>query len=178
MRRVRIRRGERRVHRLVGKASYVVVAAITVSSLALANQQLNLRGVTGPGKYILMLQVLILAQFLVFYALAIWNRKRSDKHARYMICTALPLIDPIFARILMAYILTPDGFWMIQYLTFGLTNLILLALVAWDWHASRRTDVFLPMLAVIVVLQIPVLLMTDLPAWHAFSSWFIALPIS
>ncbi len=173
-----IREGARGLHRVVGRMSYVVVPIIALSSLALANQQLNARGLTEDAKFILLLQVSILAQFLIFYALAITNRKRPDKHARYMICTALPLIDPIFARILMLNVLTPDQFWMTQYVTYALTDLILIALVIWDWRTSRRKDVFLPMLVVIVALQIPTLVFADSAGWNAFSEWFIRLPIS
>lgn len=173
-----IRRANRKLHRAFGKISYALVPIIVVSTLMLANQQINARGLTGEGLYVLMLQITILPQFVIFYSLAIWNRKRSDVHARYMICTALPLLDPIFARVLIFNVLSGDYAGMAQYFTFALTDLILIALIVWDWRSSQRKDVFLPMLFVLVALQLPVFFAVDSTAWHAFSAWFMSLPIS
>jgi len=173
-----IRKGARSIHRASGRFSYALVPFIALSTAVLANQQLNARGLTFEGLYVLMLQVTILAQFLIFYSMAIWNRKRSDVHARYMICTALPLIDPIFARILIFNFLPGDYVSVAQYFTYALTDLILIALIVWDWRSSRRRDVFLPMLVVLVALQLPTFLLVGSPAWSAFAEWYIQLPIS
>lgn len=173
-----MRQRKRSLHRSLGRISYVLVPFIAVSTLMLANQQLKARGLTGEGLYILMLQITILAQFLVFYSLAIKNRKRSDVHARYMVCTALPLIDPIFARILIFNVFSGDYAANSQYYTYAFTDLILLALVIWDWRSSGRKDVFLPMLFVIIALQLPAFLFVGTPAWMSFASWYIELPLS
>lgn len=173
-----IRQRKRSIHRAAGKISYVLVPFIAISTLMLANQQLNTRGLTGEGLYVLMLQITILAQFLIFYSLAIINRKRSDVHARYMVCTALPLIDPIFARILIFNVFAGDYAANSQYYTYAFTDLILLALVIWDWRSSGRKDVFLPMLFVLVALQLPAFLFVETSAWMSFASWYIQLPIS
>jgi hypothetical protein len=173
-----IRQSRRSVHRTVGKFSYLLAPWIAVSTLMLANFQLNARGLTGEGVYVLMLQLSILAQFLVFYSLAIVNRKTSDVHARYMVCTALPLIDPIFARILMFNYLTPEQLPLTQFYTYPLTALILVALVVWDWRSSNRRDVFLPMLFVLVALQLPTFFVTGTAAWQSFAAWYMQLPLS
>lgn len=173
-----IRLKRRDLHRALGKFSYLLVPFIALSTLALANFQVNARGLSYVGLYILMLQLTILVQFLVFYGLAIRNRKRSDIHARYMICTALPLIDPIFARILMFNGLPAEYESIAQFLTYGLTDLVLVALIVWDWRSMRRRDVFLPMLPVLVALQLPIFLFVGSPAWLAFAGWYMALPIS
>ena len=173
-----IRKGARSTHRAVGRVSYVLVPFIALSTLALANQQLNARGLTPVGLYILMLQITILIQFVIFYSLAIRNRKRVDVHARYMVCTALPMIDPIFARILMFNVLPAEQASLAQYFTFAFTDLIVVALIVWDWRSSRRRDVFLPVLFVLIVLQLPAFLLVDSTAWSAFAEWYIRLPIS
>lgn len=173
-----IRSQRRRLHRAVGRFSYALVPIIAVSTLMLANQQINARGPTPGGLHVLMLQITILPQFLVFYAMAIKNRRRSDVHARWMACTALPLIDPIFARILMFNVLGPEFAGSAQYFTFAFTDLIAIALLAWDWRREQRRDVFLPALIVLVVLQSPVFTLTGSPAWAAFAGWFAGLPLS
>lgn len=173
-----IRQRKQSLHRAVGKISYLLVPLIILSTLVLANSLLNVRGLTFEGLYVLMLQMTILAQFVVFYSMAIRNRKRPDVHARYMICTALPLIDPIFARILIFNFLPGDYVSIAQYFTYGLTDLILIALIAWDWHSSNRRDVFLPMFFVVIALQLPTFLLVGSPAWSAFAEWYMQLPIS
>jgi hypothetical protein len=173
-----IRKNKRDLHRAIGKLSYALVPVIVISTIMLANFQLNARGLTLEGKYVLMLQLTILIQFAVFYSLAIKNRKRADVHARYMVCTALPLLDPIFARVLMFNFLGAEYASNAQLYTFALTDLILVALVAWDWKSSNRKDVFLPMLFVLVALQLPVFFGVMTPAWQAFSGWYLQLPLS
>jgi hypothetical protein len=173
-----IRRGRRDLHRVTGRLSYGLVAVIVVSTLALASYRLNLRGLSPVGLYVLVLQVTILLQFVTFYALAIRARARPDVHARFMICTALPLIDPIFARILGFYLLPQGSPIPEQVLTFALTDMILIALIAWDWHSMRRRDVFLPMLPVLLVLQSLAFLLPGSAAWLAFARWFMQLPLS
>ncbi len=173
-----IRNGARSTHRAVGKISYLLVPFIILSTLALANERINQRGLNMEGHYILMLQITMLSQFVIFYALAIKNRKRPDVHARYMICTALPMLDPIFARVLIFNFLTPETLPLSQYFTYALTDLILVALVFMDWRSSKRKDVFLPMLGVLVVTQLPTFFVVGTPVWAAFAAWYAGLPIS
>ena len=67
---------------------------------------------------------------------------------------------------------------MAQIFTFALTDLILVALIVWDWRTSKRKDVFLPMLFVLLVLQLPVFFFVGSPTWGAFAEWYMQLPIS
>lgn len=173
-----IRSGWRHLHRVAGRVSYLLVPVIVASTLVLANYQVGRRGLSPVGTYLLLLQLTLLLQFVVLYGLGIRARKRPDVHARYMVCTALPLIDPIFARIIAIYFPPSGNLFAGQLLTFGLTDLVLLALVAWDWRSMRRRDVFLRALPVVLILQAAVFLLAGSAAWAAFSAWFMDLPIS
>ncbi len=174
-----MRNNRRTAHRKLGTLSYALVPLIVVSTVMLANYQLNRRGLSPEGLYIFSLQTFILIQFLFCYAQAIRHRKTADLHARYMVCTALPLLDPIFARILAIHFI-PVEFTsgIIQYITYGFTDLILLGLALWDWRAHRRRDVFLAVLVVLVETQIPTFFVLRWPAWEAYASWFMHLPLS
>lgn len=152
---------------------------IVVSTILLSNYKLNVRGLTDDGVYILSLQVFLLIQWLVPYTLAMKNRKRSDVHARFMICTALPLIDPIFAHILFFNFIKADfSSGTFEYITYALTDLILIALIVWDWQSKQRRDVFLPMLFVALATQIPSFFVVGSSIWMAFATWYIQLPLS
>lgn len=174
-----IRTNRRDIHRKLGTLSYVLAPLIVISTLTLANYRLNTRGLTDEGLYILSLQIFTLAQFVVAYCLAIWNRRRPDVHARYMVCTGLTLLDPIFARILLVHFMqAPLTSGIVQYITYGFIDLILLVLVLWDWKSHQRKDVFLPMLIFFLATHIPVFFVLSSPAWASFAAWFMALPIS
>ena len=174
-----IRTNRRDIHRQTGKLSYVLAPLIIISTILLANSRLNVRGLTDDGLYIFSLQVFILTQFVVFYTLAMKNRKRSDVHARYMICTALTLLDPIFARILFFNFVQADfATGTFEYITYPFIDLIVVILIIWDWKSHQRRDVFLPMLFVLLVTQIPSFFVVKSPTWHAFAAWFMQLPLS
>jgi hypothetical protein len=174
-----IRTSRRSLHRATGKLSYLLAPLIIISTVLLANYRLNVRGLTDEGLYIFALQTFILAQFIVSYSLAMKNRKRSDVHARFMICTALTLLDPIFARLLAVnFIHVEFSTGIIQYITYGFIDLILVGLAFWDWKSRQRRDVFLPMLLFFMATQLPTLFVLQWPAWTAFAAWFMKLPLS
>jgi hypothetical protein len=174
-----IRTSRRNIHRQTGKLSYALAPLIIISTLLLANYRLNVRGLTNEGLYVLSLQIFTLTQFVVFYAFAMKNRKRSDVHSRFMVCTAIPLLDPIFARIIFFNFLPVSlESGIIQYITYTFADLIIVILIIWDWKSHQRRDVFLPMLFVLLATQIPVFFVLKSPLWHAFAAWYIKLPLS
>jgi hypothetical protein len=174
-----IRTNRRDIHRQVGKVSYLLVPLIIVSVPLLANYKLNVRGLTDDGLYILSLQAFLLIQFVVPYALAMKNRKRSDVHARWMICTVMSLLDPIFARVIFFNFLeAPFSSGTFEYFTYTFVDLILITLIIWDWKSHQRRDVFLPMLFIALVTQIPSFFVVGSSIWMAFAAWFIQVPLS
>lgn len=167
------------LHRAMGKLSFVWAPYVIVSTIVLGHYRLNVRGLTPEGLYLIAIQLFLLVQFTVCYVLAIRHRKQRDRHARFMICTALPLLDPIFARILAVnFIHAEFSSGIIQYITFAFTDLILVGLIVWDWRDNRRVDVFLPLLPFFLATQLPLFFVLDWPAWTAFAEWFMQLPLS
>ena len=67
---------------------------------------------------------------------------------------------------------------IVQYMTFGLIDLILVCLVIWDWKSHQRKDVFLPILIVFVLSQLPTFFVLQWPTWKTFASWYLSLPLS
>jgi len=174
-----IRTNRRDIHRMMGKLSYLLAPLVIISTLVLANYRLNVRGLTEQGMYFLELQLFIIIQFTVFYVMAIRWRKRPDVHARWMICTAFTLLDPILARVLMInFLQVPLESGIIQYFTFGFIDLMVVALVIWDWKSHQRCDVFLPALILLLVTHLSVFIFNGTAAWESFATWYRALPIS
>ena len=170
--------GARRValHKLFGKLSYLLAPLVLVSILLLGHERI--RGVEGEAyaiqTYILYLQLSLAVLFGLSYGLAIWTRRSVALHSRFMVCTALTLIDPVVIRLLFWIDPTPE--WNYQWLTFGLTDLVLVALI-WAERSNRAgRRVFPSMLMLFVLVQAPALLgLTNGPAWQGFARWFAGL---
>lgn len=166
-------------HRMLGRASYALAPLIVVSIVLLAHSRI--KGLNGEAyalqTYVLYLQMSLAVLFGLSYALAILKRRTTALHARFMVCTALTLIDPVVVRLLFWANPTPS--WNYQWLTFGLTDLVLVALIWFDRHSRVGRAVFPAMLAVFVLAQAPALFqLTSTPLWQAFARWFAALPLT
>ena len=170
--------GSRRValHRFFGKCSYVLAPLLVLSVTLLAHSRI--KGISGEAyaiqTYILYLQVSLAVLFAVSYGLAIWNRRSVARHSRFMVCTALTLVDPVLIRILLW--IDPAPTWNYQWLTFGVTDLVLLVLIWLERSNRAGRGVFPAMLGLFVAIQLPALLgWTDGPLWQAFARWFASI---
>ena len=169
--------GARRValHRALGKLSYALAPLVLVSILLLAHyKMLNPPEGFAIQTYVLYLQVSLAFLFGLSYGLAIWHRRSVARHARFMVCTALTLIDPVVIRLVLWA--DPWPGFNYQWLTFGLTDLALLILIWLERQNRTGRGVFPAMLLVFVLAQLPALLgLTDGALWQGFARWFAAL---
>ena len=174
-----IRSNRRPLHRTLGKISFLLAPLIVISTFFLANYKLNVRQLNDEGLYIFGLQFFIIILFGSFYLMAMARRRQPDVHARWMICTAFTLLDPIFARIIAVnFYQVPFETGIIQWMTFAFTDVIVIALVINDWKSSGRRDVFLPALCLLVLAQIAMLTVWKTGSWMSFASWFAGLPLT
>jgi len=168
------------LHRLLGAISYVLAPLIVVSIMLLAHSRI--KGLSGEAyaiqTYILYLQVSLTVLFGVAYALAIYTRHTVALHARFMVCTAFTLIDPVVIR-LMFWMGSRTPTWNYQWVTFGLTDLVIVALIFMERRSKSGRLVFPVTLAVFVLAQTPALFgLTNTAPWQAFARWFAALPLT
>jgi len=163
------------LHRALGRASYVIAPVVVISMVLLAHSRT--RGVPPtelPGFYV---PLSLTALFALSYALAIATRRTTALHARFMVCTALTLIDPVVVRLLYWAYATP-GF-RYQWITFGLTDLVFLALIWRERQTRAGRRVFPAMLLVFALAQLVLLLdFHDVAPWRAFMNWFAAVPLT
>ena len=167
------------LHRTLGQVSYAVATAVVISMVLLAHSRIQRLGAEAYAiqVYVLYLQVSLVALFALSYGLAIWTRRTSALHARFMICTALTLVDPVVIRIM--FWLDPTPTWNYQWFTFGLTDVVLLVLIWLERHNRTGRGVFPVMLLVFALAQAPALfLLTETAPWRAFAAWFAALPLT
>lgn len=165
------------LHKFIGKFSYGLVPALIISLILLAHSQITIHdfGITYSRLYILFLQLSLLLIFIISYVLAIFYRKTPYLHARFIICTALTLIDPAVARIPINIPPLPFDY---QVLTFALTDIILIVLIFTERNQKQGRKVFPIMLILFVVLQSINLTLTGNIIWDNFAIWFANLPLT
>ena len=169
-----IHAGKWKLHRQLGKVSYGLAPLVVVSTLLLARYRLT-QAYPPEQLYFLYVQLGLIALFAIAYTQAIRYRKSPAVHARYMVCTALTLVDPIVARLLdICCGIEPP---LLQAITYAMVDAILLCLWNRDRRLGSNAKVFPGMLAAFIVVEIPTFILPGLPAWHAFAKWYAALPL-
>ena len=127
--------------------------------------------------YVLYLQLSLAAVFGLSYGLGVATRRTIAWHARFMVCTAFTLIDPVVIRLM--FWAEPSPTWNYQWFTFGLTDLVIAALIYLERDSRIGRRIFPAMLGVFMLSQAPALLgFTEAPSWQAFARWFVALPLT
>jgi hypothetical protein len=101
-----IRSGRITIHRAIGKLSYII-APLVALSIFLVSRMSYLRpepDVTHEQKIAMIaLSFPFLVGFIIFYSLAIMNKRNTYMHMRYMIATSFLMIAPGLGRALGVY---------------------------------------------------------------------------
>jgi hypothetical protein len=118
-------------HRKLGKLSYLIFPLLILSFIPMVLNNLN--SDTPENAFFPIGDGTLL---VLFYSLAIYNRKKTALHMRYMIAAALVLFGPTVGRILPNLL----GFGAIatQNIQFTIIQSILIALVLFDKTNNRK----------------------------------------
>ncbi len=147
------------LHRMLGKVSYVLVPLVLGSAFLVIRysyyhfiEDLHQKTAQGPdqlssGQVLQQAAVyeaiafLYLAWFTLFYGLAVYNRRKTPKHSRYMLATALTLLGPTVDRI-MFFIFKLEklfGLIPIESVSFFIADAVLTVLLLKDYKNKRST---------------------------------------
>lgn len=175
-----IRRGRHDWHRLLGRATLLLVPLIAIVVALLMHARvvaLDQAVLASEGKFF-FLPFRSIALFLLAYALALARRSAPALHARYMACTAIALIDPVVARLQFFYLPPlPDPLWY-SAVGFALSDLAL-AVLWWLDRASRvRGGPYAVMLGAYLAFDLLWFTLGQTPVWLAVVVWFRALPLT
>ncbi len=176
-----IHSGRRALHRMIGRASYVLMPVVVISFVGLAHDVMH--GKTGAAAavqaYFFYIRVVLVGIFVGCYAMAVVNRRNAPVHSRYMLCTGLALVDPVVHR--LASRLMGGADLNYQLLTFGLVLAILALLIWMERNARAGRRVFPIVFAAFLIAGLPLAL--DFHTWGApWTLWksaaagFAALP--
>ena len=145
-----IRTRRNKLHKAAGTVSYLLVPLMVFTTIDLLKYRLSeLPSLSTMDFFFVALVLNALIAFVIFYGLAIYHRKNSGLHARYMLCTLFPMFTPVTDRIIhiyfksfVAYLPTIDGNPIAPVVGFVLADLMLIGLSIWDWLSHKRWNVF------------------------------------
>jgi len=172
--------GHRQAHRTLGAVSYIVAPAFALASLLLAHARFHAMDGTKFQQEAssLFLPLSAVCLFVSFYALALFYRRVMTLHARFMILTGLPMIDPVLGRVLFFYGPSLPNPLLYQAITFGLTDLVVIGLVAWPRMTPRlRAGYALPAV-IFPVLHVAWFTFAQTTRWLPIAAWFRGLPLT
>lgn len=175
-----IRAGRRELHRRLGRTSYVLAPTAVVSAVLLSHSRfapMSAAEFAGAAAF-LYLPFAASVLFAVCYALAIRWRREPLLHSRWMIGTALTLIDPIVARILGFRLSPLADERLYPLIGYGLALLILVVLSVADRRSGRVRAVFPAMLVLFGTVYAGFFVLAPTEPWARLAAWFRALPLT
>lgn len=181
---VLIRNRQNSLHKWIGYSSYVLVPIMVVTAFDLVNHLFHGAQRLAAGHfYFIALSVNAIFAFLTLYGLAIYFRKHSLIHARFMVVTALPLISPITDRLIYRYVkpIIPyapkiGNMPIVPFYGFLIADTILVGLIIWDGYSNKRWNVFPVALVILLIYHYSVMNFYKYDFWQQFCYWFISLP--
>ena len=147
-----IARRKHRIHKLIGRLSFVL-APLLIISIFLVSRMTYYRGLSQDAPMSdaiaeIALNIGSLLVFIILYALAVLNTKRTFYHMRYMIGTALLMIGPGLGRALIIYFEMPPP--LAISITLAVVALMGVALFVSDLVKKRDYRPFLIVACVLI----------------------------
>lgn len=175
-----IRASLRSWHRRLGRIGVLAGAAFFVSGILVAHRsvaRMDADEFAREGRFV-YLPLAMAAIFAGALVLAVVWRRTPALHGRFMAATALPLLDPLFARLLFRYAPPLPDESLYQVPAFALSTAILSALYASlpATTQGRPTFAYFALGATAIFAGYFVVPYTS--AWQAFATWFRALPLT
>jgi hypothetical protein len=135
------------LHRTIGKLSYIVFPLLILSFVP---QMMRLSQSENPENLFYPLADCIL--LIVFYSMAIYNKKVRSTHMRYMIATAIVFLGPTIGRI-GPILLGWSGIFT-QNVQYGIIYLILLSLILYDNTNGKKFAPYLVAVSCFAIHQV------------------------
>jgi hypothetical protein len=176
------------LHRLIGRISYVVVPLLLFTTFILIRNEYydsisDLEKRIVPGQSPLStaeilkqaaaqqgLALFYFIWFLVFYLLAIKNKKKSSVHARYMLATSLSLLGPTVDRMIF-FVFKMDklpGSLPIELVAFCMADAVLAVLLLKDYRENRPVKILLTALFIYIIGQALYFSLPGTQIWQTF----------
>jgi hypothetical protein len=164
------------IHRTIGYAAIPLGLAMLVlgytASITAASRPTGFVGIPVPALQFLIIPFVDLFTFGTFIALGVLNRRASQAHKRWMLLASIAMLPAAVARWPGLIGGSPVAF-------FGLADLFLVAMVAWDLRSSGRIHRVTLWGGLALVISQPLrLAMSSSPAWLTVAHWLTGVPAS
>lgn len=189
-----IRAGKWKLHRRVGRLSYVVLPMVVVTGYAMLRsgtlRELNvLHDQVAAGARVLseqqmlrqvydyaLLGTLYILWPAIFYTLAMVHRRVRVFHSRYMLATILTMTGPIVDRIFFLSLgLMHIGPLPAESISFFLIDGILAALLLYDRRNGRSIKPLTVSLIIYIVGQLGYFLIQKTPLWYSLAEFILRI---
>lgn len=168
------------LHRALGRCSYVlaplfVLAGVLLSHHRLASMSDETFAAEGYSHYLPFYASVV---FAAAYVLGLRYRRVPKAHGRFMLLTAIPLVDPVIGRVLFFYFPPLPSPWLYQAVTFTLATAAagLLVLSYRAQPAARRALV--TYFSLLVALELGWFTFALTTPWLYVVAWFRSLPMT
>lgn len=168
------------LHRMLGRCSYVlaplfVLAGILLSHYRLASMSDTTFATEGYSHYLPFYASVV---FAAAYALGLRYRRVPKAHGRFMLLTAMPLIDPVIGRVLFFYFPALPSAWLYQAITFSLATALAVLLVFSYRAQPAARRALVTYFSLLVVLELGWFTFALTSPWLYLVAWFRSLPLT
>lgn len=159
------------MHRQLGVLGLVVALLVVTlgTAIAITAARSGSAPIGLPPLVFLVMPIGEMVVFAVLVTLALALRRRSAYHKRLMLLATLAMLTPAMARLPFEFIKAGG-----PPVIFGLTDLVIIACIAFDTAKNRRLHpAFAAGLAFVIVGQIGRLVISQTPQWMTFAKWLV-----
>ena len=164
--------GRTAVHRKLGVLGVFLALLVLYvgTTLGIASARSGAAPIGVPPLVFLVLPLGEMLIFAVLVTAAVVLRKRGPYHKRLMLLASVAMLTPAMARLPFDFVAAGG-----PLVFFALTDLVILACIAFDTVKNRRLHpAFAAGLAFIVVGQIGRLALSQTSAWMTFAQWLVS----
>jgi hypothetical protein len=167
------------LHRALGRISYFLAPAFFVAGILLSHYRLvSMNEATFATEgYSHFLPFYASIVFAAAYLGGLRNRNLPDAHGRFMLCTAMPLIDPVLGRVMFFYLPELPHPLLYQAITFSLAT-IFAGILVFSYRGDRSAKRDLVLYFVLLVsLELGWFTIARTGLWVDAVGWFRNLPL-
>ena len=168
------------LHRLIGRTSFVLAPLFFIAGVLLSNYRLRALdeptfAVEGYSHFLPFYASIV---FAVAYLLGLKYRHLPDAHGRFMLLTAIPLIDPVVGRVLFFYFPSLPHPLLYQAVTFSLATIAAAMLVfSYKGVLAARRALF-TYFGILICLEVGWFTIARTGGWVYLVEWFRSLPLT
>ena len=168
------------LHRALGRSSYVLAPLFFIAGILLSHHRLVSmdEAMFAAEGYSHFLPFYASVVFATAYLFGLSYRHLQEAHGRFMLLTAMPLIDPVIGRLLFFYLPALPHPLLYQAVTFSLATVVAAVLV-FSYRGQRSPRLALiGYFVLLVMLEAAWFTLARTGAWVYLVAWFRSLPLT